>query len=113
MLDAGVGKRLDYFVLDRDHVFNSFYIAKRSWTDTHKHEVVKVRNALREANQMMKDDPAKAAAIQAKYLKLPPDVLAKQGPPDGRSDVEPEDVQFWIDTALEVGLITQPIDARA
>src|SRR5665213_2824431 len=36
MLDAGVGKRLDFFVPDRDHIFTSFYIAKRSWTDSHK-----------------------------------------------------------------------------
>jgi NitT/TauT family transport system substrate-binding protein len=111
MLDAGLGKRLDFFVPDRDHIFTSFYIAKRSWTDSHKDEVLKVRAALREANQMMTADPAKAAAVQAKYLKLPPDVLAKQGLPDARADVEPADVQFWIDTAFEVGLIKQKFDA--
>ncbi|MDB5406480.1 MAG: transporter substrate-binding protein [Rhodospirillales bacterium] len=113
MLDNGIGKRLDFFKPDRDHIFTSFYIAKRSWTDSHKDEVVKVRAALREANQMMRSDPAAAAAVQAKYLKLPPEVLAKQGLPDTRADVEPEDVQFWADTALQLGLIKQPIDARA
>jgi NitT/TauT family transport system substrate-binding protein len=111
MLDGGLGKRLNFFVPDRDHIFTSFYIAKRSWTDSHKDEVLKVRAALREANQMMTADPAKAAAVQAKYLKLPPDVLAKQGLPDARADVEPADVQFWIDTAFEVGLIKQKFDA--
>jgi hypothetical protein len=38
-------------------------------------------------------------------------VLAKQGLPDSRGDVKPEDVQFWVDLALQLGLIKQPIDA--
>jgi NitT/TauT family transport system substrate-binding protein len=113
MLGNGVGKRLDFFVPDRDHIFTSFYIAKRSWTDAHKDELLRVRAALREANAMMKSDPAAAAAVQAKYLKLPPDVLAKQGLPDTRTDVTPEDVQFWADLALQVGLIKQPVAAAA
>jgi NitT/TauT family transport system substrate-binding protein len=112
MIDSGVGKRLDFFVPDRDYIFTSFYIAKRSWTDSHQDELSKVRAALREATLMMKSDPAAAAAVQAKYLKLPPDVLAKQGLPDSRVDVKPEDVQFWADLALQLGLIKQPIDAR-
>jgi NitT/TauT family transport system substrate-binding protein len=111
MVDSGVGRRLDFFVPDRDHIFTSFYIAKKSWTDSHKDEVSRVRAALREANMMMRNDPAAAVAVQAKYLKLPPDLLAKQALPDARADVEPEDVQFWVDLALQLGLIKQPIDA--
>ena len=66
-LDAGLGKRLNFFVPERDHVFTSFYIAKRSWTDSHKDEVLKVRELI-DREYMVEGDLRRTVAMNIKRL---------------------------------------------
>jgi NitT/TauT family transport system substrate-binding protein len=113
MIDSGVGKRLNYFVPEKDYVFASFYIAKRSWVEAHKAEVEKFRTAMRDAVSLSKSEPAVLNDAVTKYLKLPPDVVKTLKPSDARVDVRREDVQFWSDLALQFQMLRKPVDAAS
>ncbi len=110
MIDGGVGKRLNYFVPEKDYVFASFYIAKRSWVEAHKSEVEKFRTALRDAVTLSKSEPNVLNDAIAKYLKLPPEVAKTLKPSDARVDVRREDVQFWSELALQFQMLRKPMD---
>ena len=110
MVDGGVGKRLNYFTPDRDYVVASFYIAKRSWLETHKGELEKIRVALREAASLSKSNPGVVSEAVAKYLKLPPEVVQTLRASEPVVDVRRDDVQFWCDLALQFQLLRKPVD---
>ncbi len=110
MIDSGVGKRLNYFVPDRDYVVASFYIAKRSWVDAHKSDLEKIRAALRESASLTKSSPGVVSEAIAKYLKLPPDVVKTLRASEPVVDVRRDDVQFWCDLALQFQLLRNPVD---
>ena len=110
MIDGGVGKRLNYFVPEKDYVFASFYIAKRSWVEAHKSEVEKFRTALRDAVTLSKSEPNVLNDAIAQYLKLPPEVAKTLKPSDARVDVRREDVQFWSELALQFQMLRKPMD---
>jgi NitT/TauT family transport system substrate-binding protein len=110
---AAGGRRIDYYLPDRDYIVSSVYIAKKSWADQHKEDLKKIRAALTTANEAMRADPAKSATAVAQYLKLPLEIVTRQGPPDTRPTLRPEDVQFWIDIARDQKMITKPMDAQS
>jgi NitT/TauT family transport system substrate-binding protein len=111
-VDAGAGHRIEYFVSDRDYLFDSFFVATRSWIAGHGAELAAVRAALRDAVTEMNANPVHAQAVEAKYLNLPPEVVAKLVWPPYRSEVSAADIQFWVDLSQEFGLVTDKVDAR-
>jgi NitT/TauT family transport system substrate-binding protein len=112
MVKSGLGKRLDYVLPEQDYLIVSFYIARRDWAEKHLDEVKGINAALKEANDAMKADREASNAFIAKTLKLPPDVIAAQPPPNTHPFIRPEDVQFWIDIAADQGLIKKRFDAK-
>ena len=110
MIDSGVGKRLNYFVPDKDYVVASFYIAKRSWVETHKSELEKIRLALRECASLTRSNPGVVSEAIAKYLKLPQDMVKTLRASEPVVDVRRDDVQFWCDLALQFQLLRKPVD---
>ena len=110
MIDSGVGKRLNYFVPDRDYVVASFYIAKRSWLQTHKSDLEKIRVALRECASLTRSNPGVVSEAIAKYLKLPQDMVKTLRASEPVVDVRRDDVQFWCDLALQFQLLRKPVD---
>ena len=110
MIDSGVGKRLNYFVPDRDYVVASFYIAKRSWLQTHKSDLEKIRVALRECASLTRSNPGVVSEAIAKYLKLPQDMVKTLRASEPVVDVRRDDVQFWCDLALQFHLLRKPVD---
>jgi NitT/TauT family transport system substrate-binding protein len=112
MLDAGIGNRIEYFIIQRDYQFDSLFISTRSWCARHPAELAGIRASLHDAVAMMQAQPALSQAVEAKYLKLPPEMLATLGAPDYRVDVTPGDLQVWADLGLELGLISKPFDVK-
>ena len=110
MIDSGVGKRLNYFVPDKDYVVASFYIAKRSWVETHNSELEKIRLALRECASLTRSNPGVVSEAIAKYLKLPQDMVKTLRASEPVVDVRRDDVQFWCDLALQFQLLRKPVD---
>ena len=113
MLDAGIGTRMEYFVSDRPYLFDSFFIVAGPWARAHHQELMAVKRGLRAAIAKMAAQPDLAAAVEAKYLKLPPAVIAREGAFEYIPDVTPADLQVWIDLSREMGMISHPVDAAS
>jgi NitT/TauT family transport system substrate-binding protein len=106
MVDAGTARKVvDYWTPTQDTIFDSFYICQGAWARDNQETVAKLRAALNQSIADMKADMPKMQAVEGKYLKLPPEVIARSGPPMSRVDIRPSEVQFWIDTASRVGLL--------
>jgi len=113
LLDSGIGTRMEYFVSDRPYLFDSFFIVAGPWARAHHEELMAVKRGLRAAIAKMAAQPDLAAAVEAKYLKLPPEVIAREGAFEYIPDVTPADLQVWIDLSREMGMISNPVDAAA
>jgi NitT/TauT family transport system substrate-binding protein len=110
MMQTGGTTRIEYFLIERDYQFDSLFIATRDWCRANPESLARIRAALRDAVAMMKAQPALSEAIEAKYLKLPPEILANLDTPDYQVDVAPADLQVWADLGRQLGLIAQPFN---
>ena len=107
LMQTGQWRRVEYFeVPGRDHAYDAFLIANRTWTAKNSPAVAAIRASLAEAATAMNADPSAARATEARVLKLSPDVLARLNLPPYRTDLEPADLQVWIDLCREQKLIT-------
>jgi NitT/TauT family transport system substrate-binding protein len=111
MLQAGGTVRIEYFIVQRDYQFDSLFISTRDWCRANPEPLAAIRATLRDAVAMMKADPKRSESIEAKYLKLPPELIASLNTPDYQVDVTPADIQVWADLGRQLGLIAQPFDA--
>ena len=110
MLETEGSVRIEYFIVRGDYQFDSFFISTRDWCRRNPDTLAKIRAALHDAVAMMKAQPALSEAVEAKYLKLPPAILAHLDTPDYQIDVTPADVQVWADLGRQLGLISQPFN---
>jgi hypothetical protein len=62
---------------------------------------------------MMAKDNQLMHATEAKWLKLPQDVVEHSGPPAPRIDISLEDVKTWLGVATQVGLISKPQEPQS
>jgi NitT/TauT family transport system substrate-binding protein len=86
------------------------YAATRQWTDANPDAVKAFRAAIAEAVDFAEKNPAAARADFAKYVKLPPDVLASIAMPHLSAVVSEEQVRFWADTMYNLKLIKDKPD---
>ena len=110
LLDAKLGKPVEYYAIEREVVFDSFYICSQGWATANHDSMEKCRQALRDAVALMATDVARSAAIEAKYTKLPPDMIARLGVAAAKVDVTPADMKVWLDVGHQTGLLTQNPD---
>lgn len=68
------------------------------------------REAVAEGDTLASANRDETLQIQSKYLKLSPDVLAKLPAPRLRAEIDPQQVEFWIQVAKDQNLIRRPID---
>ena len=109
LVDAGTAKvAMEYWVPTQETIFDSCYICQGAWAKQHPDTVAALRASLRDGIAAMRADPAKMQQVEAKWLKLPPEVIARGGPPMSRIDIQPSEVQYWIDVAKQVGLVDKP-----
>jgi NitT/TauT family transport system substrate-binding protein len=91
----------------------SFYASTRKWADANPKAVEGFRAALREGEAFIKADRAAAKAIEAKYLKLPPQVAEALPFTPTKIEVPAASLQFWFDLLNEFGLANKTVDASA
>jgi NitT/TauT family transport system substrate-binding protein len=90
IIDGGSGVRVaDYFVDVKSDAFVTFYAASRAWAAQHAAAIAGFRAALADGFAFIRSNEAEAKAIEAKFLKLPPGVLDKLGPPTPSSKPPP------------------------
>jgi NitT/TauT family transport system substrate-binding protein len=113
-LQSGKWRGIDYFAVPgRDHVYDAFLIASRAWTTANAQTLHALQASWAEACTAMNQDPTAARALEAKILKLAPEVLEKIHLPPFRTDITPADLQVWIDLCREQKLIkSEPTPAE-
>jgi NitT/TauT family transport system substrate-binding protein len=89
-----------------------FYAATRSWAEAHRDVVNGFRQAMQEGLDFMKAHPDKMREDTAKFLKLPPDVLAHIEVPDLRNDIEPANLAEWIKIMKSQDLLKGDMDPQ-
>jgi NitT/TauT family transport system substrate-binding protein len=114
ILDSGSGVHVaDYFSSVKDDAFVTFYIATKAWAAENPAALHAFREALAEGIAFIRANDMEAKAIEAQFLKLPPPLLAKLGPPNAKIEVTADDLQFWLDSSKSLGLVATTLDAKS
>ena len=109
LLESGQAKMVvAYFDPDQPNIFDSVFIVQGDWAAKNKAKIAAMRQAMRDGIALMAKDESLMRATETKWLKLPPDVVARSGPPSPRIDVSLDDVRFWLGVATQMQLITKP-----
>lgn len=87
-----------------------FYAATRSWSRANAGAVQAFRRSIGEAIRFQADDPAAARDSAAKFIRLPPEVMASISTPPLQSETTPGQVAFWIDLMAKQGMIQDKPD---
>jgi NitT/TauT family transport system substrate-binding protein len=115
IVQAGSGTVLGYLPADLpSRTAGAFYTTTRAWAVANPQAVRAFRASIADAAAFAEKNPQAARAHMAKYIKLPPEVLASLPAPRLAPEVTEAQVQFWIDAMHEMGLIkAKPAAARA
>jgi NitT/TauT family transport system substrate-binding protein len=97
----------DYCEPDAPNTYDSVFIVRSDWARDNQKTVAVMRQSMREGIAMMAKDRDLMLATEAKWLKLPPDVVAHTPPPATRIDISLDDIKMWTGIAKEVGLINK------
>lgn len=109
-VQAGHATALTYFAAGLPaQTAGIFYGAKRAWVTTHPAAVRGFKLALAEAVAFINANPQAARADMAKYIKLPPEVLATVPIPRLVAEVTEEQMRFWVDTMKAMALTRTPL----
>lgn len=112
MIQAGIAAPAgDYITSINKVTLLSFYISTRKWAEANPQAVAGFRDLLKQGEAFIAAHPDEARAIEAKYLKLPPDVVGLL--PFTATDVEvpPSRLQFWLDVCKQFGVTKDDPDA--
>ncbi|MGQ0654477.1 MAG: ABC transporter substrate-binding protein [Betaproteobacteria bacterium] len=82
----------------------SFYIMTREFTQKNPKVARDFKEAIREAVEWIGKNDAEARKAQVTYLKIPEPVAMSIRMPALQADVQPADVQFWVDLCREMGI---------
>jgi NitT/TauT family transport system substrate-binding protein len=88
-----------------------FYGTTRQWAVANPAAIRGFRAAVAEAVAFAEKNPQAARAHLAKYIKLPPEVLASIPMPRLYADVTEPQMRYWVDTMHEMGLVKTKANA--
>ena len=88
------------------------YASTRDWAKANPGAVHGFQQAIAEADAFQIAHPAEAKQILAKYIKLPPDVLATLDLPQVDASITADQMQFWIDVMTKQGMLRNKVDAE-
>jgi NitT/TauT family transport system substrate-binding protein len=105
-MQTGVAKPLGYFVdMLPPNTTGVLYTATRQWVDANPGAVKAFRAAIREGVDFARKNPEAARADFAKYVKLPPALVASLAMPHLFPEVTIDQMRFWVDTMSEMKMI--------
>lgn len=87
-----------------DSFLESFYIMNREFVQKSPKAARDFREAIREAVAWISKNEAEARKTQVTYLKLPEQAAQTIKLPTFAVDVQPQDMQFWIDLLKDFGV---------
>jgi ABC-type nitrate/sulfonate/bicarbonate transport system substrate-binding protein len=86
------------------------YAARRDWTVANADAVKAFREALAEGIRFADANPDAARADYGKYVKLPPDALAKVRWNKMSATVTPQQLALWDDMMRRQGMLKNPME---
>ncbi len=102
---SGAARPLAYFADDLPpQTTGVFFGTTRQWANANPAAVKDFQAAIAEAAAFAQKNPQAARADLAKYIKLPPEVLAALPMPRLAAEVTEPQLKFWVDTMAEMGL---------
>ena len=112
IIQAGAGVPAgDYITSVNKITLLSFYASTRKWAEANPEAVAAFREILKEGEDLIKTKPDEARTIEAKYLKLPPDVVATLPFTATEVAVPAARLQYWLDISKEFGITKDSPDA--
>ncbi|HLI21312.1 MAG TPA: ABC transporter substrate-binding protein [Stellaceae bacterium] len=112
MIQAGVATPAgDYITSVNKVTLLSFYISTRKWAEANPQAIAAFRDLLKEGEDYVKAHPDDARAIEAKYLKLPSEIVAQLPFTATEVEVPPSRLQFWLDVCKQFGVTKDDPDA--
>ena len=110
-IEAGVGTKFVAIAADLPDGLPPFiYAAKRDWAAANADAVKAFREALAEGIRFADASPDAARADYGKYVKLPPDALAKVRWNKMSATVTPQQLALWDDMMRRQGMLKNPGD---
>ena len=110
-VDSGAARPLAYFAASLpQQTTGVFYGTTREWAMANPAAIKGFRAAIAEAVAFAEKNPQAARADLAKYIKLPPEVLASIPMPRLYADVTEAQLRYWVDTMAEMGLTKSKAD---
>ena len=112
--DSGAGYVASYygtFLADGNHTI--YHAAKREWVQKNPAVALAFREAVQEGAAFMQQpkNSDKVRAAIGKYIKLPPDVLAKMQISQPGPSVNEKQVNYWLAMMKDQDMLKTPIDA--
>jgi NitT/TauT family transport system substrate-binding protein len=105
-VQSGSATVLGYFAPDLpENTTGVFYATSRKWATANPAAIKAFRESIAEAVAFVQSNPQGARADLAKYIKLPPEVMAAMPMPRVVSDVTEPQLSYWVDAMREMGLI--------
>jgi len=114
ILESGNGKLLSYFLKDvPTGLPTSLYSATRTWAKANPQAVTEFREALQEASDFIQANPDQARAAVSKYIKFPPEILAKTYLPKIVVALTPDRIDWWMKVMVEQEMLKNPPSTQA
>jgi NitT/TauT family transport system substrate-binding protein len=111
ILQSGAGYAVANWLKDTpDGTLTVVYTATRKWAEANKDVVKSFRDGLKDAEQLAAKDKDAVYKAISHYTKLPLPVVSSLSLPNLKTQIEPQQIKFWSDIALEQGLIKKPVD---
>lgn len=86
------------------------FAATAKFADANPQSLKSFRDAVAEGDALALADREGTLQILSKYLKLPVDVLAKLPSPELRSQIDPAQIDFWVQVARDQKMLRRSID---
>jgi NitT/TauT family transport system substrate-binding protein len=100
----------DWLANTPDGTLTVIYATTRKWAEANKDTVIGLREAMKEATAFAEKHRDIMDKDISKYTHLPPQVIASLAPPNLRTDIKPEQIEFWVKLLKEEGAIKKPVD---
>lgn len=110
-VNAGVGDKVFHIAADLPDRLPPFvYTARRDWVAQNPQVAKAFKEAVVEAIQFVRSQPAEAVAIYGRNVKLPAEALASIRINELSADVSPAQLGAWDDMMRRQGMLRRPLD---
>lgn len=104
---------VEKYAADDQEMLVVFLSADRQWAEENAAAVERIRTALQQANDFIEANPEETRAIMQKYSGLPPEIIERIPFPNLTTEVEPEQLDFFVEVMSDQGLISDDIDTES